>query len=307
LDAEKAAKEKEKKRILERMMGGGSWGYKDRNYGRVADQAAKASKDAELEYYRNELFWGELEKKNREREKAEAAKRAKDREEMLAAYEYQMELKEKKRQEEEAQEARFREELMAKFAKDAKIEQMNDQRRRMKVLEHKREVDRLVEERKKRFDAEREKERKEHEELLKFDSVRKEVIAEERKRLLAEYGAELFEFLPKGTVQSEENEKYQAYVTSELNGIERDLKEWFLTRRFRMERALAIKKELDDNNFTGLSNNAPEDIPVREKVMWSDIVAGRPSLGGEELSVDAKQRKADTYTRMFDNATDNDH
>ncbi|KAF4729732.1 hypothetical protein FOZ62_011421, partial [Perkinsus olseni] len=179
------------------------------------------------------------------------------------------------------------------------------------------------------------------------------------------YGAELFEFLPKGTVQSEEvggggdlsveasrhkhdltpsygydhrglvlvgkstlalsflntmsaaaaasnhvpsqNEKYQAYVTSELNGIERDLKEWFLTRRFRMERALAIKKELDDNNFTGLSNNAPEDIPVPEKVMWSDIVAGRPSLGGEELSVDAKQRKADTYTRMFDNATDNDH
>lgn len=35
---------------------------------------------------------------------------------------------------------------------------------------------RLVEERKKRFEAEREKERKEHEELLKFDVVRKEVV-----------------------------------------------------------------------------------------------------------------------------------
>lgn len=34
-----------------------------------AEQEAKASKDAELEYYRNELFWEELEKKNREREK----------------------------------------------------------------------------------------------------------------------------------------------------------------------------------------------------------------------------------------------
>lgn len=41
--------------------------------------------------------------------------------------------------------------------------------------------------------------------------------------------------------------------------------------------------------------------------MWSDIVAGRPSLGGEEMSVDGKQRKADIYTKMFDNATDTDH
>lgn len=30
------------------------------------------------------------------------------------------------------------------------------------------------------------------------------MIAEERRRLLAEYGAELFEFLPRGTVKSEE-------------------------------------------------------------------------------------------------------
>ena len=100
-------------------------------------------------------------------------------------------------------------------------------------------------------------------------------------------------------------EKFTAYAQAELAGIEQSLKEWFLTRRFRLERALAIKKELDENNFTGLSINN-ENLTQKDAVMWRDLVIGRPAVE-PTLSADAMTRKVETYTSMFDGATDGDH
>lgn len=51
------------------------------------------------------------------------------------------------KEEEEA----FRQALLAKFAEDDRIEQMNAQKRRMKQLEHRKEVEKLIEERRKQF------------------------------------------------------------------------------------------------------------------------------------------------------------
>lgn len=99
--------------------------------------------------------------------------------------------------------------------------------------------------------------------------------------------------------------KFAAYASAELAGIEASLKEWFLTRRFRMERALAIKQELDNNNFSGLSLNNPH-VPPREAAMWRDLVIGRPSIE-PTLSADAATRKTEMYTNMFDQATDAEH
>jgi hypothetical protein len=45
----------------------------------------------------------------------------------------------------DAEEAVFRTQLMAKFAEDDRIEQLNEQKRRMKVQVHRREVERLIE------------------------------------------------------------------------------------------------------------------------------------------------------------------
>jgi hypothetical protein len=101
-------------------------------------------------------------------------------------------------------------------------------------------------------------------------------------------------------------EKFTAYAKAELAGIESSLKEWFITRRFRMERALAIKKELDENNFTGLSMQNIANIPPQEASMWRDLVIGKPSIEST-LSVDAKTRKIELYTEMFDKATDADN
>lgn len=45
--------------------------------------------------------------------------------------------------------------MLAKFAEDDRIEQMNAQKRRMRQLEHKRAVEKLIEERREQFRLER--------------------------------------------------------------------------------------------------------------------------------------------------------
>merc|ERR1711865_165762 len=98
---------------------------------------------------------------------------------------------------------------------------------------------------------------------------------------------------------------YEEYSKKEISFIETELKDWFLQRRFGMERNMAIKKALDDNNFSGLSNANPEVDPA-QKVLWSDLVHGKPELENS-LSSNAKQMKGDMYMKMFKDSTDLDH
>lgn len=48
--------------------------------------------------------------------------------------------------------------MMTKFAEDDRLEQMNAQKRRMKQIEHRREVERLLEERRKMYEEQVERE-----------------------------------------------------------------------------------------------------------------------------------------------------
>merc|ERR1712151_585129 len=100
-------------------------------------------------------------------------------------------------------------------------------------------------------------------------------------------------------------ERYQEYSKKEISFIETELKDWFLQRRFAMERNMGIKKALDENNFTGLSL-ANAEVPDAQKVLWSDLVQGKPELEGS-LSTNAKAMKADMYTKTFKDSTDLDH
>jgi len=72
-----------------------------------------------------------------------------------------------------------------------------------------------------------------------------------------------------------------------------------------MDRAVAIKQILEKNNFSGLSHTSPT-ITTKDAILWEDLVSGRPNID-PELSKDAKLRKADTYTEMFDKASDAEH
>lgn len=64
-----------------------------------------------------------------------------------------MAFKEMRRQAEKEEEEAFRKMMLAKFAEDDRVEQMNDRKRRMKQLEHKREVEKLIEDRRRQREA----------------------------------------------------------------------------------------------------------------------------------------------------------
>ncbi|GIX64115.1 myosin heavy chain, putative [Babesia caballi] len=94
-------------------------------------------------------------------------------------------------------------------------------------------------------------------------------------------------------------------IRSEIAFVDSRLKQWFLFRRVQAERALSIKKLLEDNNFLGLAcNNSNADFV--DRTLWSDIVKGRPELE-DSLSVNAREMKADMYMDIFTQSCDLDH
>eukprot|EP00397_Hematodinium_sp_SG-2012_P064581 GEMP01091639.1.p1 GENE.GEMP01091639.1~~GEMP01091639.1.p1 ORF type:complete len:186 (+),score=55.45 GEMP01091639.1:242-799(+) len=99
--------------------------------------------------------------------------------------------------------------------------------------------------------------------------------------------------------------RYEEYSKLSLGSIEAELKDWFLHRRFAAERHLAIKQQLDQENFSGLSlnNNA---VPAEQTTLFGDLVHGKPTLE-ESLSTNARVMKAELYLKTFHNATDLEH
>lgn len=75
--------------------------------------------------------------------------------EMKQDFEDQMALKEIILQAAKEEEETFRKAMLAKFAEDDRIELMNAQKQRMKQLEHKRAVEKLIEERRSQFLADK--------------------------------------------------------------------------------------------------------------------------------------------------------
>lgn len=79
----------------------------------------------------------------------------------MEAKDFQLRLKAERAAEEKRMEDEFKRKLMDKFAEDERLEQMNAQRRRMRELEHKREIERLWRERLAVYQAQRELEEQE--------------------------------------------------------------------------------------------------------------------------------------------------
>jgi hypothetical protein len=110
---------------------------------------------------------------------------------------------------------------MEKFAAEDKIEQMNAQKRRLKVQEHKRQVEDLLEERKKRAAFEREQAVRREEDEKRLEDLRRQIIEEERQRLLAEHASKLIGHLPRGVIRS----------TRDLEGLGEDVRHAYSARR----------------------------------------------------------------------------
>lgn len=184
---QKEEAEKEKQRLFKNM---------------VMQMEGKRQQAEDLELLRNDLHREELEVASRKREEIQMRKKLEDREEMKNAYVFQMQMKERIAATARDEENKVREELMRKFAEDDRIEQMSEQRRRMKMEEHKREAQRLLELRRQMYEESRAAERQIDANLRADEGSRQVIIEEERKRLLREYGSDLKDFLPKGTLDS---------------------------------------------------------------------------------------------------------
>merc|ERR1719235_38372 len=122
---------------------------------------------------------------------------------MMRAYEGAMQRKEEQKRLDREEEERFRESLMLKFAEDDRIEQLNDQKRRMKIQTHRREVERLLKEKHALYEAEREAEVEEQRKGREEEARRHTIVELERQRLLREHAGDLQDFFPKGVLEHE--------------------------------------------------------------------------------------------------------
>merc|ERR1712137_40197 len=158
-----------------------------------------------IEQLRNNLHEEEIEAEHRCREDAQSLKRLNIRDNIKKIYVEQM--TEKARQAEKArqEEEEFRKNLLEKFAREDHIELISEQKRRMKIEEHKREAQRLIEVRRAIDAQQRAEERAKEEQLCQEELRRQAVIEEERRRILQEEAPDLFEFLPKGSLDRAED------------------------------------------------------------------------------------------------------
>ena len=132
---------------------------------------------------------------------ADAAHRAKMHEDMIEANEKQKQLKmagaARMREEEEM----FRAQMLEKFAADRRLEQMNESRRRREMQNYKKEVERLVQERRNMYEAAVAAEEDEKRKKGDQEQYRLAVVERERLRLLREHADDLKDYLPKGVLK----------------------------------------------------------------------------------------------------------
>lgn len=100
-----------------------------------------------------------------------------------------MRLKAERKAEELRMEDEFKQKLFQRFAEDERLEQMNAQKRRMREQEHKREIERLWQEKLAVFQAQREMEYQEFNAKKEEEARMRAVIEQEKARLLAEHQA----------------------------------------------------------------------------------------------------------------------
>mmetsp|Transcript_35850 Transcript_35850/g.54976 ORF Transcript_35850/g.54976 Transcript_35850/m.54976 type:complete len:151 (-) Transcript_35850:271-723(-) len=89
------------------------------------EEAARRAEAEYVENLRNDLQVQEMEERARAQEREQAEKKFRQKEELMAAKEYQMKLKAERLAEEKRMEEEFKIKMAEKFAEDERLEQMN--------------------------------------------------------------------------------------------------------------------------------------------------------------------------------------
>ena len=143
------------------------------------------------------LYQEEHELSLMQKEEAEREKASYRRVEMKKDYDTAAYLKMKQREQDMEEELAFRSAMLEKFARDDKLEQLSNQRRRQLGISHGREVERLIEERRERIAHEREQAALEYAQQKKLEARRRDIIEEERQKLIKEHAVRLLGYIPK--------------------------------------------------------------------------------------------------------------
>jgi len=110
------------------------------------------------------------------------------------------------------EECAFRSAMMEKFARDDKLEQLSNEKRRRLGMQHGREVENLIEERRERIQLEREQAAREFAQQEMLEKRRREIIEEERQKLIKEHAMKLLGYIPKGVIQPHDLEHLEPEV-----------------------------------------------------------------------------------------------
>ncbi|XP_070260525.1 meiosis-specific nuclear structural protein 1 [Myotis yumanensis] len=159
----------------------------------------------DLEQVRQELYQEEQAEIQKRKLKEEAEEKLRKQKELKQNFTEQMALKELVLQAAKEEEETFRKAMLAKLAEDDRIELMNAHKRRMKQLEHRRAVEKLIEERHNQFLADKQRELEEWQLQQSRQGRINAIIEEERLKLLQEHATKLLGYLPKGVFKTEDD------------------------------------------------------------------------------------------------------
>ncbi|XP_001378038.4 meiosis-specific nuclear structural protein 1 [Monodelphis domestica] len=149
-----------------------------------------------------EIEQAELDKK---KSKEEIENKIKKREEQQRDFAEQMAFKELVLRATREQEEIFRQNMLAKFAEDDRIELMNAHKQRMKQYEHRKAIEKLIQERHEQFLADKEREFEEFRLQQQREGHINAIVEEERQKLLKKHASQLLGYLPKGVIKHEED------------------------------------------------------------------------------------------------------
>merc|ERR1711957_1018175 len=178
----------------------------DRIFDKLAAEEVRRQADKEYwENVRNELYIEENERKAVIKEMQAREKKHRQSEEMLSFAIRQFNEKENKKRDEERMENDFKNQLMEKYAADAKLEQFNAMRRRQKEIDLKQEIEKQWQEKLRQYHLQKGQEINELEKQRSEETYKREIIQKEKERLIAEHENLLKDFFKKGYNKSTGN------------------------------------------------------------------------------------------------------
>lgn len=176
----------------------------DKMYEKVKrDMEIEMARREEEEYLIGLLREEDLEAKHRAQEEEKRLKAEKMRRDIILANEMQKQERARKDAEAVAEEEAYRKVMMAKFAEDDRIEQMNAQKKRMKQAEHQRAVQAMVDEKRRVYQEQKAREEAEIAAKRAEDERKLLLVEEERRKILAEAAELGLEFLPPGVIRDQ--------------------------------------------------------------------------------------------------------